>query len=136
MNDVFHGPFGLKYVYDTPAHPQPSLLTPPPPPLSPTHTMHMQVLRVVPYSAAQLYSYELFKKHFADEEGKLTVPKRLAAGALAGMTATLVRAKNEFSTIGESKATSFSAYHPVSNAQSMNAHTTHFTSPPFALPDL
>lgn len=89
---------------DRPAHPQPSLLTPHTP-----HTMHTQVLRVVPYSAAQLYSYELFKKNFADEEGKLTVPKRLAAGALAGMTATLVRAKDEFSMIGQSKATSSSA---------------------------
>ena len=50
-----------------------------------------QVLRVVPYSAAQLYSYEVFKQMFADEEGKLSVRKRLMAGAAAGMTATLVR---------------------------------------------
>jgi len=50
-----------------------------------------QVLRVVPYSAAQLYSYEVFKRVFADEEGVLSVPRRLAAGAAAGMTATLVR---------------------------------------------
>lgn len=51
----------------------------------------LQVLRVVPYSAAQLCSYELFKKLFQDEEGTLTVQRRLAAGACAGMTATLVR---------------------------------------------
>jgi solute carrier family 25 phosphate transporter 23/24/25/41 len=49
------------------------------------------VLRVVPYSAAQLYSYELFKKSFQDKNGKLSVTKRLAAGACAGMMATLVR---------------------------------------------
>lgn len=50
-----------------------------------------QVLRVVPYSAAQLYSYEVFKQMFVDEDGKLSVRKRLMAGAAAGMTATLVR---------------------------------------------
>lgn len=50
-----------------------------------------QVLRVVPYSAAQLYSYEVFKQAFADEKGDLSVQKRLMAGAAAGMTATLVR---------------------------------------------
>lgn len=49
-----------------------------------------QVLRVVPYSAAQLYSYEVFKKTFQDEDGKLSVPRRLAAGACAGMAATLL----------------------------------------------
>lgn len=49
-----------------------------------------QVLRVVPYSAAQLYSYEVFKHKFADEDGNLSVTKRLAAGAAAGMTATLL----------------------------------------------
>jgi hypothetical protein len=48
------------------------------------------VLRVVPYSAAQLYSYEVFKKLFQDEEGHLTVQRRLLAGACAGMSATLV----------------------------------------------
>lgn len=49
-----------------------------------------QVLKVVPHSAAQLYSYEVFKDFFSDEEGRLTVWRRLAAGAAAGMTATLV----------------------------------------------
>lgn len=49
-----------------------------------------QVLRVVPYSAAQLYSYEVFKQWFADSDGSLSVHMRLAAGAAAGMTATLV----------------------------------------------
>ena len=50
----------------------------------------MQILKVVPYSAMQLYSYEVFKKAFSSKEGDLSVPGRLAAGACAGMTATLV----------------------------------------------
>ena len=50
-----------------------------------------QVLRVVPYSAAQLYSYEVFKQMLTDTEtGELSVHRRLAAGAAAGMTATIV----------------------------------------------
>jgi solute carrier family 25 (mitochondrial phosphate transporter), member 23/24/25/41 len=49
-----------------------------------------QVLRVVPYSAAQLYSYEVFKHWFVDNDGNLSVQRRLAAGAAAGMTATLL----------------------------------------------
>ena len=50
-----------------------------------------QVLRVVPYSAAQLYSYECYKSFFADKEtGELSVYRRLAAGACAGMTATIL----------------------------------------------
>jgi solute carrier family 25 (mitochondrial phosphate transporter), member 23/24/25/41 len=50
-----------------------------------------QVLRVLPYSAAQLYAYDALKRRFADEDGKLSVPARLAAGACAGMISTLVR---------------------------------------------
>ena len=50
-----------------------------------------QVLRVVPYSAAQLYSYECFKQLFTDKTtGELNVRRRLAAGACAGMTATIL----------------------------------------------
>ena len=49
-----------------------------------------QILRVIPYSATQLYSYEVLKKAFADRDGKLSVPARLGAGACAGMAATLV----------------------------------------------
>ncbi len=50
----------------------------------------MQILRVVPYSATQLYSYEVLKKRFQNEKGELSISSRLAAGALAGMVATLV----------------------------------------------
>lgn len=52
-----------------------------------------QVLKVVPYSAAQLYSYEVFKTVFRGKKEKLSVPRRLAAGACAGMFATLVSAR-------------------------------------------
>jgi Mitochondrial carrier protein len=54
-----------------------------------------QVLRVIPYSAAQLCGYEVFKKAFAKEGeagGQLSVERKLAAGACAGMLSTLVRA--------------------------------------------
>lgn len=52
----------------------------------------LQILRVVPYSATQLYSYEVLKKRFQNEKGELSLSARLAAGGLAGMTATLVTA--------------------------------------------
>lgn len=63
----------------------------PPHPPTPTPSGPLpQVLRVVPYSAAQFYSYEVFKRWFSDEEGNLSVHRRLAAGACAGMVATLL----------------------------------------------
>ncbi|EPS67333.1 hypothetical protein M569_07442, partial [Genlisea aurea] len=49
-----------------------------------------QVIRVVPYSAVQLFSYEVYKKLFGGKDGKLSVIGRLAAGACAGMTSTFV----------------------------------------------
>lgn len=52
----------------------------------------LQVLRVLPYSACQLCSYETYKRLLGggpNGEG-LSVPRRLAAGAAAGMTSTLV----------------------------------------------
>lgn len=56
------------------------------------HGAAVQVLRVLPYSATQLCGYELFKKLFAegDSSGPLPVPRKLAAGACAGMLSTLV----------------------------------------------
>jgi solute carrier family 25 (mitochondrial phosphate transporter), member 23/24/25/41 len=50
-----------------------------------------QVLRVIPYSAAQLCGYEFFKQTFAREGEALSVERKLAAGACAGMFSTLVR---------------------------------------------
>ena len=44
----------------------------------------------MPYSAIQLCTYEAAKKGLRDADGKLSIPARLTAGALAGMTATLV----------------------------------------------
>eukprot|EP00250_Pteridium_aquilinum_P019213 c24345_g1_i2 orf=163-1767(-) len=49
-----------------------------------------QVIRVIPYSAVQLLSYELYKKLFKGNDKELSVASRLAAGACAGMTSTLV----------------------------------------------
>ncbi|RZC79283.1 hypothetical protein C5167_003472 [Papaver somniferum] len=49
-----------------------------------------QVIRVIPYSAAQLFSYEAYKKLFKGDGDELSILGRLAAGACAGMTSTLV----------------------------------------------
>jgi len=48
----------------------------------------VNVIRVAPYSAAQLGSNDYYKRLLADENGKLSLPKRLTAGACAGMTGT------------------------------------------------
>jgi len=49
-----------------------------------------QVIRVIPYSAVQLFSYEFYKKSFKGNNEELSVVGRLMAGACAGMTSTLV----------------------------------------------
>ncbi|GLJ40772.1 hypothetical protein SUGI_0843040 [Cryptomeria japonica] len=49
-----------------------------------------QVIRVIPYSAVQLFAYEFYKKLFKGKDMELSVLGRLAAGACAGMTSTLV----------------------------------------------
>lgn len=50
-----------------------------------------QVVRILPYSSAMLNSYEFYKAQMTNKEtGKLSVPARLAAGAAAACTATLV----------------------------------------------
>jgi len=50
-----------------------------------------QVIRILPYSTAMLNSYEFYKKQLTNKEtGKLSVPARLASGAAAACTATLV----------------------------------------------
>ncbi|MED6167973.1 hypothetical protein PIB30_007642 [Stylosanthes scabra] len=49
-----------------------------------------QVIRVIPYSAVQLFAYETYKKIISGKDGKLSVLGRLAAGAFAGMTSTFV----------------------------------------------
>ncbi|OVA02685.1 Mitochondrial carrier protein [Macleaya cordata] len=49
-----------------------------------------QVIRIIPYSAVQLFAYEAYKKLLRGDDGELSVIGRLAAGACAGMTSTLV----------------------------------------------
>ncbi|KAI3781609.1 hypothetical protein L2E82_11627 [Cichorium intybus] len=49
-----------------------------------------QVLRILPYSAVQLFAYESYKKLYTGKDGELSVIGRLAAGASAGMTSTFV----------------------------------------------
>lgn len=49
-----------------------------------------QVIRIIPYSSVQLFAYEVYKKLFQGEDGKLSIIGRLAAGACAGMTSTFV----------------------------------------------
>ncbi|XP_019464776.1 PREDICTED: probable envelope ADP,ATP carrier protein, chloroplastic isoform X3 [Lupinus angustifolius] len=49
-----------------------------------------QVIRVIPYSAVQLFAYEIYKKIFRGKNGELSVVGRLAAGAFAGMTSTFI----------------------------------------------
>ncbi|XP_024967943.1 probable envelope ADP,ATP carrier protein, chloroplastic [Cynara cardunculus var. scolymus] len=49
-----------------------------------------QVLRILPYSAVQLFAYESYKKLYRGKDGELSVIGRLAAGASAGMTSTFV----------------------------------------------
>lgn len=46
------------------------------------------IIRIFPYSAAQLAANDQYKRMVAGEGGELTVPRRLVAGACAGMTAT------------------------------------------------
>jgi len=49
-----------------------------------------QLVRVLPYSACQLYAYDQYKKLLSDKNGELDVPRRLASGALAACTATTI----------------------------------------------
>ncbi|TYH65453.1 hypothetical protein ES332_D06G057400v1 [Gossypium tomentosum] len=49
-----------------------------------------QVIRVVPYSAVQLFAYETYKKLFTGKDGELSILERLATGACAGKTSTFV----------------------------------------------
>lgn len=54
--------------------------------------MDMQILKVIPYSATQLCTYDFLKRRMAgnDKDKRLTVQQRMLAGACAGMFATLV----------------------------------------------
>ncbi|KAJ1396163.1 Mitochondrial carrier protein [Sesbania bispinosa] len=49
-----------------------------------------QVIRVIPYSAVQLFAYEVYKQIFKGKNDELSVVGRLTAGAFAGMTSTFI----------------------------------------------
>ncbi|XP_057498392.1 probable envelope ADP,ATP carrier protein, chloroplastic isoform X1 [Actinidia eriantha] len=49
-----------------------------------------QVIRIIPYSAVQLFAYDTYKNLFRGKDDELSVIGRLAAGACAGMTSTFV----------------------------------------------
>lgn len=51
----------------------------------------LQILRVIPYSATQLYSYEVLKRMLRGPDGQLSLPARFTAGGCAGILASLVR---------------------------------------------
>ncbi|MCO5570196.1 hypothetical protein L7F22_023914 [Adiantum nelumboides] len=46
-------------------------------------------LRIAPYSAVQFSSYEILKNYLKDKDGELDVPRRLTAGALAGIASVV-----------------------------------------------
>ncbi|KAF8061169.1 hypothetical protein HT031_004631 [Scenedesmus sp. PABB004] len=48
----------------------------------------VNIIRIFPYSAGQLAANDTYKRLLANDHGELTVPRRLLAGACAGMTAT------------------------------------------------
>ncbi|KAI8473205.1 MAG: mitochondrial substrate carrier [Monoraphidium minutum] len=48
----------------------------------------VNIIRIFPYSAAQLAANDQYKRLLADAHGDLDVPRRLMSGAAAGMTAT------------------------------------------------
>mmetsp|Transcript_45252 Transcript_45252/g.115807 ORF Transcript_45252/g.115807 Transcript_45252/m.115807 type:complete len:299 (-) Transcript_45252:65-961(-) len=48
----------------------------------------VNIIRVFPYSAAQLAANDQYKRIFSTKDGEMTVARRLLSGACAGMTAT------------------------------------------------
>lgn len=50
---------------------------------------NLALLRIIPYSAIKFAAFETYKPVFADNEGELGNVRRLVAGALAGITATI-----------------------------------------------
>ena len=48
----------------------------------------VNIIRIFPYSAAQLAANDQYKAFLADDNGNLTTARRLVAGGLAGMTGT------------------------------------------------
>ncbi|KAF8070030.1 mitochondrial carrier domain-containing protein [Lyophyllum atratum] len=88
-------------------------------------------LRIVPYSAVQFTTYEQLKKFFTKHGSKeLDTPKRLASGALAGITSVcstypldLVRSRLSIATASVALAAT-----PVASSSSLASTATNATS--------
>lgn len=50
---------------------------------------NLALLRIIPYSAVKFAAFETLKPYFANSKGELSNIRRLVAGALAGITATI-----------------------------------------------
>lgn len=72
------------------------------------------IIRIFPYSAGQLMTNDMYKRLLANNDGQLTVPRRLMAGACAGMTATALT--HPLDTIRLRLALPNSGYSGMSNA--------------------
>uniref|UniRef100_A0A7S3UGU9 Mitochondrial carrier protein n=1 Tax=Picocystis salinarum TaxID=88271 RepID=A0A7S3UGU9_9CHLO len=72
------------------------------------------IIRIFPYSAAQLMSNDQYKRILADDSGNLSVVKRLTAGACAGMTATTLT--HPLDTVRLRLALPNTPYHGMVNA--------------------
>lgn len=72
------------------------------------------IIRIFPYSAGQLMANDQYKRLLANEEGELTLPRRLTAGASAGMTATALT--HPLDTVRLRLALPNSGYSGMSNA--------------------
>ncbi|CAI7926622.1 unnamed protein product [Closterium sp. NIES-53] len=81
----------------------------------------LNIIRIFPYSATQLTSHEQYKAMIAGPSGQLSVPQRLMAGALAGMTATALT--HPLDTVRLRMAMPTSGYSGMADAFSTIART-------------
>ena len=79
------------------------------------------IVRIFPYSAGQLMANDQYKRLVATKDGELTVPRRLAAGAAAGMTATALT--HPLDTVRLRLALPNSGYTGMANAFASMART-------------
>jgi len=101
-------------------------------------------LRIVPYSAVQFTTYEQLKKWFTRHGSReLDTPKRLASGALAGITSVcstypldLVRSRLSIATASIPLATQPKPPNPPSLARNLSSayHTASMSSASFTRP--
>jgi len=101
-------------------------------------------LRIVPYSAVQFTTYEQLKKWFTIHGSKeLDTPKRLASGALAGITSVcstypldLVRSRLSIATASISLSAQSKTAAATSNVTRPLSHTYHTSSSMRSSPEL